>query len=109
MTKKDGMLQKERLRTWREVDPGGQVMTPGSSVNYRSSDWTPRTMNWNPETCTHCLLCWTVCPDLCITVENEKMAGVDKFYCKGCAMCAQICPTKPKSLSFEPFESGEED
>jgi len=109
MIKKNGMVQKERLLSWREVGPGGQVMTPGTSVNYKTSDWSVRHMNWNPETCIHCLLCWATCPDLCILVENEKMKGVDQFYCKGCGICERVCPTDPKSLSFEPFDGGEEE
>ena len=106
MIKRDEKADVERLLSWREVEPGGQVMMPGSSVYYKSSDWTPRTMNWNVETCTSCLLCWTTCPDNSIIVEDEQMKGVDKFYCKGCGLCENICPTKPKSLSFGDF--GEE-
>lgn len=109
MIKKEGMVEKERLLTWREVDPGGQIMKPGSSVSHKGSDWAVRTMQWNPDTCIHCLLCWTVCPDLCILVEEEQMKGVDGFYCKGCGQCEKICPSKPKSLSFFGFDGdGEE-
>jgi pyruvate ferredoxin oxidoreductase delta subunit len=103
MIKKDRVVQKERLLTWREVTPGGQVLTPGSSVNYKSGDWSPRQMHWNPETCIDCLFCWSTCPDNCILVEDGKMQGVDVFYCKGCGLCANICPTDPKSLSIEGF------
>lgn len=109
MIKKDGMVEKERLLTWREVDPGGQVMRPGSSESYKTSDWAVRTMQWNPDTCIHCLFCWSICPDYCIVVEEEKMVGIDEFYCKGCGLCANACPTDPKSLSFEGFGEGKEE
>ncbi len=108
MIKRDEAAGKERLLGWREVEPGGQVMSPGTSVNYKTGDWSPRTMNWNPETCTNCLLCWTTCPDNCMIVEDEQMKGIDTFYCKGCGLCENICPTKPKSLSFGDFSEEEE-
>ena len=98
MIKRDGLLQKEKLRTWRQVDPGGQVMEPGSSVNYRSSDWSSVVAEWLPDPCIQCLQCWIFCPDNCIMVNNERIVGVDEYYCKGCGICVEICPTEPKSL-----------
>lgn len=94
---------EENLRTWRQVDPGGQVMTPGNAVNYRSSDWSSQNAVWIEETCIHCLQCWVFCPDNCINVVDEKVVGVDDFYCKGCGICIEVCPTKPKSLVMKTF------
>lgn len=101
MIKRDGLLQKESLKTWKQVDPGGQVMTPGSSVNYRSSDWSPKVAEWIPEHCTHCLMCWVMCPDNCIMIQADRIVGVDEYYCKGCEICIEVCPTDPKSFKVK--------
>jgi pyruvate ferredoxin oxidoreductase delta subunit len=108
MIKRDGILQKEKLRTWRQVDPGGQVMTPGSSVNYRSSDWSSVVAEWIPDICTQCLMCWVFCPDNCILVQADRVVGVDEYYCKGCGICIEICPTDPKSLIIKKSAEGKE-
>ena len=43
--------------------------------------------------CESCELCRLLCPDLCIT-RNEKTneIEIDYEYCKGCGICAAICP-----------------
>lgn len=76
---------------------------PGNAVNYRSSDWSSQNAVWIEETCIHCLQCWVFCPDNCINVVDEKVVGVDDFYCKGCGICIEVCPTKPKSLVMKTF------
>ena len=50
--------------------------------------------------CTDCILCWLFCPDSCILVdaENEKMAGFDLDFCKGCGICAAECPVNQKVI-----------
>lgn len=108
MIKRDGIVKKENLRTWRHVDPGGQVMTPGSSVNYRSSDWSPQVAEWIPDKCTQCLQCWVYCPDNCIMVQSDRVVGVDEYYCKGCGICVEVCPTDPKSLKIKTLALGKE-
>jgi pyruvate ferredoxin oxidoreductase delta subunit len=107
MTKRSNIQHKEHLRTWKQVDPGAQVMTPGSSVNYRSSDWSSVVSEFLPENCIQCLQCWVFCPDNCITVEDQKVTGIDEFYCKGCGICVEICPTDPKSLKLVPVADKE--
>jgi len=43
--------------------------------------------------CESCETCSLFCPDLCIT-RNEKTGEVliDLDYCKGCGICASVCP-----------------
>lgn len=41
--------------------------------------------------CSHCLLCWVLCPEGVIDKENENLE-IDMNYCKGCGLCAQECP-----------------
>ena len=43
--------------------------------------------------CRSCDLCRYLCPDLCIT-RNEETGHleIDYDYCKGCGICAFVCP-----------------
>jgi 2-oxoacid:acceptor oxidoreductase delta subunit (pyruvate/2-ketoisovalerate family) len=43
--------------------------------------------------CQSCDICSLLCPDLCIT-QNEETGEVviDLDYCKGCGICAAVCP-----------------
>ncbi len=37
-----------------------------------------------------CQLCWVYCPDVC--VAQGVPPAVDLRYCKGCGICAEVCP-----------------
>lgn len=52
--------------------------------------------------CDNCDLCIMFCPDLCITRNNESgNIEVDYDYCKGCGICAYICPKNVISMEQE--------
>jgi Fe-S-cluster-containing hydrogenase component 2 len=38
------------------------------------------------------LLCFPVCPDSSIPVAGGKRGDFDFSHCKGCAICAKVCP-----------------
>ena len=43
--------------------------------------------------CESCELCGFLCPDLCITRDEETgEIRIDLDYCKGCGICASVCP-----------------
>jgi pyruvate ferredoxin oxidoreductase delta subunit len=37
-----------------------------------------------------CQICWAHCPDACITRGMPPVIDLD--YCKGCGICAEVCP-----------------
>lgn len=45
-------------------------------------------------TCTACDRCFLFCPDICISSEKEGEGpyAADPDFCKGCAVCASVCP-----------------
>jgi len=48
----------------------------------------------------NCLLCWLYCPDSAIVLDGTTFAGIDYDFCKGCALCVEVCPVE--ALSMEP-------
>ena len=42
----------------------------------------------------NCLICWIYCPDSAVTLDGTTFTGFDLAYCKGCELCAEICPTQ---------------
>ena len=46
------------------------------------------------EKCIHCMMCWIDCPDSSILVQDGKKVGTDMQYCKGCGVCANVCPVE---------------
>lgn len=80
------------LRNWDELPAGGTVVRKGSPQ--------PETGGWRtglkPEVdlsrCVNCLLCWLYCPDSAVLLDGTTFTGFDYRYCKGCEICAEMCP-----------------
>lgn len=80
--------------TWKEITPGGIIYEAGNAHNYKTGDWRSMRPVWNSEKCKQCLLCFPVCPDSSILVEDGKIVGIDYDHCKGCGVCVEVCPFK---------------
>jgi pyruvate ferredoxin oxidoreductase delta subunit len=73
--------------------PAGAVIPEaGNSNDYITGGWRSERPWRDDATCTQCLLCWIVCPDSSINVADEKVTSFDLDHCKGCGICAQVCP-----------------
>jgi len=77
---------------WREIPTGGRIVDAGNALEYETGSWRAMTPVLDPEECIHCLQCWIFCPDSSIDVKDEKMIGFHLRFCKGCGICAEICP-----------------
>jgi len=52
--------------------------------------------------CDTCDLCRLFCPDLCITRNPETgRIEIDYDYCKGCGICAFVCPKGAIRMELE--------
>ena len=69
-----------------------------SSFTASVADWRIEKPVFNKDFCIDCQFCWVYCPDMSIISRDKKMIGIDMDHCKGCGICAQVCPTNPKSL-----------
>jgi len=109
--------------------PGG--IFPASTTKYEKRSVAINIPEWKIETCIQCNQCALVCPHAAIRpllltdeelkkspegFEAKKAVGKntkDLFFkiqvypedCIGCGNCADICPSKEKSLIMKPIES----
>jgi 2-oxoacid:acceptor oxidoreductase delta subunit (pyruvate/2-ketoisovalerate family) len=80
------------LKDWQALEPGGTVI-PAEAPQPRTGGWrTGLKPSADLSACVNCLLCWLHCPDVAILLEGTTFAGFDFDYCKGCEICAEVCP-----------------
>lgn len=64
---------------------------PATTLKNKTGDW--RTLK--PivgDKCIRCRQCEIFCPDSAIIVKEKAIVNYD--YCKGCGICASVCPVK---------------
>jgi len=71
---------------------------PAKGEAGRTGDWRSKRPVLAAQSCTDfkqgrqtCQRCWVYCPDACI--ERGVPPVVDLDYCKGCGICAEVCPS----------------
>jgi pyruvate ferredoxin oxidoreductase delta subunit len=89
---------KEEFDKTVETQPENRPYSENNSYTNTVADWRVDKPVYNSEHCIHCQFCWIYCPDMSIISRDKKMVGVDYQHCKGCGICADVCPTNPKSL-----------
>ena len=85
---------------WRDIPIGGMILEAGNAVQYRTGDWRAFRPIWGEAGCSHCFQCWLFCPDSSILVdpETDRVTGFDLEHCKGCGICAAVCPVNVRVL-----------
>lgn len=103
---KDNLMNGINERSsWREMTPGAYVYGSGNSEEFITGAWRTEIPVWDEAKCKQCLLCFVVCPDSSIPVENSKRKDFDFDHCKGCGICVNACPFH--AISIHPV--GEEE
>jgi 2-oxoacid:acceptor oxidoreductase delta subunit (pyruvate/2-ketoisovalerate family) len=85
---------------WKDIPIGGMILEAGNAVQYLTGGWRAFRPILDAERCIHCLQCWVMCPDSCIIVEDGKMRGFSLMHCKGCGVCAAVCPPKVQCITM---------
>jgi pyruvate ferredoxin oxidoreductase delta subunit len=86
---------------WRELPIGGKIVQGGNSVEYETGSWRTFRPVVDKVKCINCMRCWLLCPDSAIYAEDGEMAGYDYVHCKGCGLCAEICPVDAIEMVLE--------
>ncbi len=73
---------------------GAAVYEPGSTLRNKTGGWRALKPMWNREKCIQCMQCWQFCPDNAIPQKDGKRQETDFDFCKGCGICAEVCPVK---------------
>lgn len=83
----------DNFTSWKaeEFPIGGVCLQGGNSEKYITGGWRAQRPVWTQENCKNCMLCWVVCPDSSIMVEDAVMTGIDYDHCKGCGICVKQC------------------
>jgi len=95
MAKPEDILTK----SWDKMPRAGHVTEAGNSDAYDTGSWS----TFKPvllDTCIHCFQCWVMCPDSAVLVKDLKVVGFDLLHCKGCGICAQVCPDKYSAIEM---------
>jgi 2-oxoacid:acceptor oxidoreductase delta subunit (pyruvate/2-ketoisovalerate family) len=79
---------------WQDLPIGGAIVEAGNAIQYQTGGWRAfrPVIDW--DSCSKCLMCWLYCPDASMVVEDGEFKGVALEYCKGCGICAEVCPAK---------------
>lgn len=86
------MPELSRFEEWApEEFPKGYICKGGTSEEYITGGWRSMRPVWDADKCTSCMMCWVVCPDSSIMVDDAIMTGIDYDHCKGCGVCVHEC------------------
>ena len=73
------------------------MSTPSVGEAGATGDWRSKRPVLSVEACLAvkqdkvvCQMCWVYCPDACISKGIGPV--IDLKYCKGCGICAEVCP-----------------
>ena len=88
-------------KSWREILPA-TIARGATAREVETGLWRSMRPVLDNEKCISCLKCWVQCPDASIQTDKDgKVTGVDLFFCKGCGVCAEVCPVKAVSMHPE--------
>lgn len=89
------------LPAWDEMPIGASLRTsvqaeeevgPATTWQHHTGRWKWSTPLYKKEKCIKCLRCWWSCPDAAIVRLDDDYMRWELDYCKGCGICADICP-----------------
>ncbi len=87
------MSNRDREPTWRDLEVGSIFVEPGSTAAYKTGDWRSEAPSFDLSKCIKCALCQVYCPEGCVEEDEEGYFHANLYWCKGCGICAEECPT----------------
>ena len=90
---------------YKDLTIAGNIYTAGNAKEFKTGDWRSNKPVWNKELCKQCGMCFPVCPEDSIPVNDELCReDFNYFSCKGCGVCAKLCPFKAIDMVEEKGE-----
>lgn len=93
-------MAKQELLKKDEMIPGA-IAEGGTMGNLYTGSWRTFMPITDFDKCTHCLICWILCPDSAVGVKDGKKIGTNLHICKGCGICANECPADAIEMKLE--------
>jgi pyruvate ferredoxin oxidoreductase gamma subunit len=93
-----------QFKTWKDLTPL-PVSKPSEGSMGTTGEWRVFKPVYTREKCNKCLACWVFCPENTISVDEEGYPVINYTYCKGCGVCAYVCPRKNMHLVREKEET----
>lgn len=84
--------------TYKTLPTAAIIPCPPTSQEYKTGTWRVLGPVIDKNKCIKCLLCWIYCPDMAINRLEDDSVDVDYDHCKGCGICASVCPVKAISM-----------
>jgi pyruvate ferredoxin oxidoreductase delta subunit len=95
------VTKPEHEISWKELNVGCVIDEAGNAASYRTGDWRSQRPVYNKDRCIRCGTCYVFCPDMAIKIIQDGYIEHDLYYCKGCGICAQECPTGAIAMKDE--------
>ena len=93
MNRINKLLQKHTMKQDKFL-PGAVIEKSGKTETHKTGGWRSFKPVWDESKCIQCMRCWQFCPDVAIPQKNGKRIETDFNLCKGCLICAEVCPVK---------------
>ena len=93
-------MAEEKKPGWKGL-PEGDTLEGGTATKFNTGGWRSDRPIFIDKNCIQCFICWVVCPDSSVIIENGKVTGFDYDHCKGCGICDNECPTKPEKRAIK--------
>ncbi len=87
------MSKLDQDATWCQIEIGSTLTEPGNSADYKTGDWRSQAPTYDLTKCIKCALCQVYCPEGCVEEDEEGFFHANPYWCKGCGICSQECPT----------------
>lgn len=70
------------------------IFVPGNATARHTGSWRMEEPVIDMDACTRCSLCYVLCPDGAIRLDEDGYPHIDYEHCKGCMICREVCPPK---------------
>lgn len=95
------MPKSQGLVSWKDLAIGMYILESGNSAKFKTGDWKSMKPILDKEKCIKCGQCWLLCPDMTYSQDEEGYFISNLNYCKGCGICASICPKGAITMVLE--------